>query len=92
MAKYSKSASKKVEKVMKEKNAGTLKSGRSGKKVTSKRLLYPGYVVVQMDMNDELWHRVKDTPRVTGFVGGGTTPVPLSADLSMMRLYFSFSP
>jgi transcriptional antiterminator NusG len=53
---------------------------RNGKKVTSKRLLYPGYVVVQMDMNDELWHRVKDTPRVTGFVGGGTTPVPLSAD------------
>src|SRR5580692_12977934 len=44
---------------------------RNGKKVTSKRLLYPGYVVVQMEMNDELWHRVKDTPRVTGFVGGG---------------------
>src|SRR3569833_2203058 len=43
---------------------------RNGKKVTSKRLLYPGYVVVQMEMNDELWHRVKDTPRVTGFVGG----------------------
>jgi transcriptional antiterminator NusG len=53
---------------------------RNGKKVTSKRLLYPGYVVVQMEMNDELWHQVKDTPRVTGFVGGGTTPVPLSAD------------
>jgi len=53
---------------------------RNGKKVTSKRLLYPGYVVVQMEMNDELWHQVKDTPRVTGFVGGGQTPVPLSAD------------
>ena len=47
---------------------------RNGKKVTSKRLLYPGYVVVQMEMNDELWHRVKDTPRDTGFVGGGQTP------------------
>jgi transcriptional antiterminator NusG len=53
---------------------------RAGKKVTSKRLLYPGYVLVQMEMNDELWHAVKNTPRVTGFVGGGTKPVPLSAD------------
>ena len=44
---------------------------RNGKKVTSKRLLYPGYVVVEMEMNDELWHAVKNTPRVTGFVGGG---------------------
>ena len=53
---------------------------RNGKKVTSKRLLYPGYVLVQMDMDDELWHAVKATPRVTGFVGGGTSPVPLTAD------------
>jgi transcriptional antiterminator NusG len=60
---------------------------RNGKKVTSKRLLYPGYVVVQMEMNDELWHRVKDTPRVTGFVGGGSTPVPLSADEINKMLY-----
>ena len=60
---------------------------RNGKKVTSKRLLYPGYVVVQMNMNDELWHRVKDTPRVTGFVGGGQTPIPLSADEINKMLY-----
>lgn len=60
---------------------------RNGKKVISKRLLYPGYVVVQMEMNDELWHRVKDTPRVTGFVGGGQTPVPLSADEINKMLY-----
>ena len=53
---------------------------RGGKKVTSKRLLYPGYVLVQMNMNDQLWHEVKNTPRVTGFVGGGNSPVPLSAD------------
>ncbi len=53
---------------------------RNGKKVTSKRMLYPGYVLVQMDMDDELWHAVKNTPRVTGFVGGGNTPVPLSPD------------
>ena len=60
---------------------------RNGKKVTSKRLLYPGYVVIQMEMNDELWHQVKDTPRVTGFVGGGQTPVPLSADEINKMLY-----
>ena len=53
---------------------------RNGKKVTSKRLVYPGYVLVEMEMNDALWHEVKATPRVTGFVGGGTQPVPLSAD------------
>jgi transcriptional antiterminator NusG len=53
---------------------------RNGKKVTSKRLVYPGYVLVEMEMNDELWHAVKATPRVTGFVGGGTQPVPLTAD------------
>src|SRR3984885_2164561 len=65
---------------------------RNGKKVTSKRLLYPGYVVVQMEMNDKLWHRVKDTPRVTGFVGGGQTPVPLSADEINKMLYRQTTP
>jgi transcriptional antiterminator NusG len=53
---------------------------RNGKKVTSKRLVYPGYVMVEMEMDDALWHEVKNTPRVTGFVGGGNSPVPLSAD------------
>jgi transcriptional antiterminator NusG len=60
---------------------------RNGKKVTSKRLLYPGYVLVEMEMDDELWHAVKDTPRVTGFVGGGTKPVPLTADEVNAVLY-----
>jgi transcriptional antiterminator NusG len=67
---------------------------RNGKKVTSKRLLYPGYVLVQMavdpetrKMDEALWHNVKDTPRVTGFVGGGTQPVPLSADEVNSILY-----
>jgi transcriptional antiterminator NusG len=60
---------------------------RGGKKVTSKRLVYPGYVLVQMEMNDELWHAVKATPRVTGFVGGGTSPVPLNADEVNQILY-----
>jgi transcriptional antiterminator NusG len=60
---------------------------RGGKKVTSKRLIYPGYVLVQMEMNDELWHVVKNTPRVTGFVGGGHAPAPLSADEVNQILY-----
>jgi len=60
---------------------------RNGKKVTSKRMLYPGYVLVEMDMNDELWHAVKATPRVTGFVGGGNMPVPLTADEVNAVLY-----
>jgi len=60
---------------------------RAGKKVTSKRMLYPGYVLVEMEMNDELWHAVKATPRVTGFVGGGNMPVPLTADEVNSILY-----
>ncbi len=60
---------------------------RAGKKVTSKRLIYPGYVLVQLEMNDELWHVVKNTPRVTGFVGGAHTPTPLSADEVNQILY-----
>jgi transcriptional antiterminator NusG len=60
---------------------------RNGKKITSKRLLYPGYVLVEMEMDDELWHAVKSTPRVTGFVGGGTKPVPLTADEVNSVLY-----
>jgi transcriptional antiterminator NusG len=42
---------------------------------------------LQLDMYDDLWHAVKNTPRVTGFVGGGTTPVPLSADEVNSILY-----
>ena len=60
---------------------------KGGKKVTSKRLLYPGYVLVEMEMDDDLWHAVKSTPRVTGFVGGGTKPVPLTADEVNSVLY-----
>lgn len=60
---------------------------RNGKKISSKRLLYPGYVLVQMEMDDDLWHQVKNTPRVTGFVGGGGKPVPLSASEVNSILY-----
>jgi transcriptional antiterminator NusG len=60
---------------------------RNGKKVTSSRLLYPGYVLVQMEMSDQMRHYIKDTPRVTGFVGGGNDPVPLTADEVNSILY-----
>ncbi len=60
---------------------------RNGKKVTSERLLYPGYLMVEMEMDDRLWHEVKATPRVTGFVGGGTKPIPMTADEVNSMLY-----
>jgi transcriptional antiterminator NusG len=60
---------------------------RNGRKVTSKRMIYAGYVLVELDMDDDLWHAVKNTPRVTGFVGGGTSPVPLTADEVNSILY-----
>jgi transcriptional antiterminator NusG len=53
---------------------------RGGKKYTSERMFYPGYVLVQMDMDDNVWHVVKGTPRVTGFVGTGQQPTPLSTE------------
>ena len=51
-----------------------------GEKKTSKRKFLPGYILVQMEMNDRTWHLVKNTPKVTGFVGGahGRKPPPIS--------------
>lgn len=49
---------------------------RSGKKKESDKKFYPGYILVEMDLDDETWHLVRSTPRVTGFVGG-TKPVPI---------------
>ena len=51
---------------------------RGGKKIETPRLFYPGYVLVELEMNDNVWHVVKSTPRVTGFVGSGQNPTPLS--------------
>jgi transcriptional antiterminator NusG len=51
-----------------------------GEKRTSKRKFFPGYILVRMDLNDETWHIVNDTPKVTGFVGSGTSPPPISDD------------
>jgi transcription termination/antitermination protein NusG len=53
---------------------------RGGKKYTSERMFYPGYVLVEMAMDDNVWHVVKNTPRVTGFVGTGQQPTPLSEE------------
>lgn len=52
---------------------------REGQKRKSDRKFFPGYVLVQMEMNDDTWHLVKDVPRVMGFIGGtGDRPVPIS--------------
>ena len=48
-----------------------------GEKRTSKRKFFPSYILVHMNLTDETWHIVKDTPRVTGFVGGGERPLPI---------------
>jgi len=52
---------------------------KGGKKSISERRIYPGYVMVEMDLTDETWHLVKSTNRVTGFLGGaGNRPAPIS--------------
>jgi transcriptional antiterminator NusG len=51
-----------------------------GKKKTSSRKFYPGYVMIQMAMSDETWHIVQSTDKTTGFLGGKTKPVPISEE------------
>ncbi|HSD61529.1 MAG TPA: transcription termination/antitermination protein NusG [Burkholderiales bacterium] len=52
---------------------------KSGQKNVSERKFFPGYVLVEMEMTDESWHLIKNTPKVTGFVGGtATKPTPIS--------------
>ena len=52
---------------------------KAGQKNTSERKFFPGYVLVEMDMDEQSWHLVKNTPKVTGFVGGtATKPTPIS--------------
>lgn len=53
---------------------------RGGKKRISERKFFPGYLLIQMAMTDESWHLVRTTPGVTGFIGAGRRPVPLSED------------
>lgn len=52
---------------------------RDGKKIKSTRKFFPGYVLVKMVLSDDAWHVVRNTPKVTGFVGTGSNPVPLTA-------------
>lgn len=51
---------------------------KGGKRVTEEERIYPGYVLVEMIVDEESWFIVRNTPRVTGFVGSGTQPVPLT--------------
>ena len=51
---------------------------RRGAKVSSERKFFPGYVLAKMEMTDESWHLVKNTAKVTGFLGGGGKPSPIS--------------
>ena len=51
---------------------------RRGRKINTERRFYPGYVLVKMALNDQTYHLVKDTPKVTGFLGSGKTPIPVS--------------
>jgi transcriptional antiterminator NusG len=53
---------------------------KGGKRITEEERIYPGYVLVEMVVDDESWFVVRNTPRVTGFVGSGTQPVPLTED------------
>jgi len=53
---------------------------KKGEPVTEKKRIFPGYVLVEMIVTDESWYVVRNTPNVTGFVGSGTTPVPVSPE------------
>jgi transcriptional antiterminator NusG len=50
---------------------------KNGERKTSTRKFFPGYILVQMELSNETWHVVKNTPKVTGFVGGGAAPPPI---------------
>jgi len=66
---------------------------KSGQKRTSERMFLPGYVLVQMDLGDDTWHLIKETPRVMGFIGGkADKPAPITdkeADLILQRVHDS---
>lgn len=51
---------------------------RRGRRIKSERRFFPGYVLVKVDLTDEAFHLIKNTPKVTGFLGSGQKPVPIS--------------
>ncbi len=53
---------------------------RNGRKVITSKRFFPGYILVEMQMSDQAWHVVKNTPKVTGFVGAGAKPTPLTRE------------
>jgi transcriptional antiterminator NusG len=58
----------------------------SGEKRTSKRKFFPGYILVKMELNDRTWHVVKETPKVTGFIGSKDKPSPIpDGDVEVLR-------
>ena len=59
---------------------------RRGQKYKAESKFFPGYVLVKMEMTDHSWHLVKNTPKVTGFLGGGGKPVPISESEAMRML------
>src|SRR5574343_1876724 len=59
---------------------------KNGKRKTAEEKIYPGYVLVEMVVTDASWYVVRNTPRVTGFLGAGTTPIPVSkADMDDLK-------
>ena len=53
---------------------------RKGKKKVSSRKFFPGYILINVDMNQDIWYMIKNTPKVTGFLGSSADPVPLSGE------------
>lgn len=53
---------------------------KEGKKRITERKFFPGYILIQMELTDDSWYLVKNTPGISGFVGSGKTPIPLSED------------
>lgn len=51
---------------------------KRGRKIVTEQKFFPGYVLVKMDMTDEAWHLIRNAPKVTGFLGGKTRPIPIS--------------
>src|SRR4026209_1196098 len=53
---------------------------RRGRKVSSERKFFPGYVLVKMELNDQIYHLIKSTPKVTGFLGTENKPIPITEE------------